>query len=251
MIENKLLKLKEDTINIVIDFELTQRHMSFLKHVYIVHFKDLILEEKKLFLENDIMFKSIQMEIKKVGQDKIDELIENAKLQYQKIEETINYEYSQASKIVEKCKLYTIEEMEEADDIMRKYCRLYHPAIKVTNNNFDISFYNNLCSLYRNGNLEGCKTLFEKYKDALQSVDNNIELKEEAYSKTLKNISDLIKKNQNDFPLNKSELLSTEEGITREYGEYRDKIYKLKEINLALHKDFILKFNKDFIISLK
>ena len=225
---------KETLIEYIIHFEQLQRKVNLLKTSYILEFHKELEEDIKLNIENDALLQAIAMKTGGKKDEDIHGFLEQKKTKFYDQQRIFYQQYNSAKSIEKQCSKYTPKDMEVLDDTFKAYCTKYHPLVHIKATENERNLYPLIITVYRMGNLQGFNSL----------------LKENAneYLKSIQDLREMISKLKQEFPLNKEEMFYKEDALIREQMELREKIYQLRDMNKALHKDFLLQFSFDFKI---
>ncbi|MDE5867902.1 MAG: hypothetical protein K2H02_03060, partial [Anaeroplasmataceae bacterium] len=127
----------------------------------------------------------------------------------------------------------------------------YHPVLKGHSTMSERSAFSSLCMVYRMGNIAGFRNLLNETKDLFSVpviTEEEYEPLAKLYQESYQNLSSLLTKQRNEFPLNRESLFQSSEEITKEYGLLRQSNYDLRQMNKAIHQDFTSHFNIDFTL---
>lgn len=249
MNKEEFLELKENLTNVVIEYELLQRKATFLNNSYLLEFHDELSAQRYLHYENQYLTSAIVMKNDGKSDAEIKEFLDNCQKEFKNIINNFEFQYRTAKELEKKCSKYTLADMQALDFEMIDYIKLYHPVIKFHSTNNEKNIYNMLINMYRFGNISGFRTLLNNNKDNLKAATISEEDYDSAahyYNLSLKNISSLLYKLKNEFPLNNEELFKDEKKLNDENFILRQKNNELRTINKKIHKDFVINFNFDF-----
>ncbi len=242
-------KIKEKLINYILDFEILQRKANLLNTSYLLEFHKEIEEEHKLKYENDGLIQAISFAAKGKSENEIKALLEQIRKSYVDYQRHYYQQYNQAKNLEKLCSKYTKEDMEVLDDSFKKYCENYHPLIHIHASEAEKNLYPLLISIFRMGNLQGFKSFLKENEGIFTQEDieeKGYEFYIAEYQKSILDLQKLIINLKQAFPLNKEDMFYKEELLTREQMDLRENIYNLRDMNKALHKDFLLQFSFDF-----
>ncbi|MDE5566006.1 MAG: hypothetical protein K2I77_03360, partial [Anaeroplasmataceae bacterium] len=232
----------------VLDYEVTQRKIYFLKNSYMVEFFKNLEEKLYLEYENKYMVEAIA---KKDEIESIETLLEENKKSFETILNGFHKEIESAKDLERRCRNYTIKDMENLDQEFMDFCILYHPVLKGHSTMSERSAFSSLCMVYRMGNIAGFRNLLNETKDLFSVpviTEEEYEPLAKLYQESYQNLSSLLTKQKNEFPLNRESLFQSSEEITKEYGLLRQSNYDLRQMNKAIHQDFTSHFNIDFTL---
>lgn len=240
---------KESLVEHIIFFEQLQRKINLLNTTYKLEFHKEIEEQMKLNFENDALLQGISMKASGKSNDEIQSVLDQIKNAYFEQQRKLYQQYNSAKALEKQCSKYTPKDMETLDETFKTYCTKYHPLVHLKATEAERGFYPLLITVYRMGNLEGFKNLLKENESLLTEfviLSEEYDAYAKEYLSTIQNLREMVSKLQQEFPLNKEEMFYKEESLIREQMELREKIYQTKDMNKALHKDFILNFEFDF-----
>ena len=248
MTKEEFLIVKEELINVIINFELLKRKSNFLKQTYLLELSDEIRSEMKYSFENEVMLDSIKKVNEKINLDQIKKDIVLAKEELTKKLENFEINLKSAQELSHRCEVYTLEDMQEFDLRFADFCKLYHPVLKGKVSEVEKTMFNLLSKLYQDGNIEAFDKLYKECESKFSALDINSNFDGYAYfyRESIKNLNNLIIKMQNSFPLNIEDKFLNYDSITALIGEKRETVYDLRELNKAIRKDFKLNFDVEF-----
>ncbi|MDE7100394.1 MAG: hypothetical protein K2O05_00900, partial [Anaeroplasmataceae bacterium] len=240
--------IKDSLTKLVLDYEVTQRKIYFLKNSYMVEFAKLLEEKLYLEYENKYMVEAIS---KKDEIDSIETLLEENKKSFETILNSFHKEIEAAKDLERRCRNYDIKDMENLDQEFMDFCIQHHPVLKGRSSMNERSAFSSLCMVYRMGNIAGFRNLLNETKELFTLTTINEEEYEpvaKLYQDSYRNLTSLMAKQKSEFPLNRENLFQSSEEITKEYGLLRQSNYDLRQMNKAIHKDFTSHFNIDFTL---
>lgn len=246
MEKEEFLAIKDNLTKLVLDYEVTQRKIYFLTNSYKVEFFEILEEKLYLEYENKYMVEAIA---KKDEIDSIEALLEENKKSFETVLKGFNNEIESAKDLERRCRNYTIKDMEKLDQEFMDFCIQYHPVLKGRSSMNERSAFSSICMVYRMGNIAGFRNLLNETKNLFTSpviTEEEYEPLAKIYQESYQNLTSLMAKQKNEFPLNRESLFQSSEEITKEYGLLRQSNYNLREMNKAIHQDFINHFNIDF-----
>ena len=242
---------KETLIEYIIHFEQLQRKVNLLKTSYILEFHKELEEDIKLNIENDALLQAIAMKTGGKKDEDIHGFLEQKKTKFYDQQRIFYQQYNSAKSIEKQCSKYTPKDMEVLDDTFKAYCTKYHPLVHIKATENERNLYPLLITVYRMGNLQGFNSLLKENESLLTEVEileSEFDSYANEYLKSIQDFREMISKLKQEFPLNKEEMFYKEDALIREQMELREKIYQLRDMNKALHKDFLLQFSFDFKI---
>lgn len=248
MEKEEFLAIKDNLTKLVLDYEVLQRKIYFLKNSYMVEFSKLLEEKLYLEYENKYMIEAIA---KKDKIDSIEALLEENKKSFETVLNVFHKEIESAKDLECRCRNYTIKDMKNLDQEFMDFCIQYHPVLKGHSSMNERSAFSSICMVYRMGNIAGFRNILNETKDLFTLPTINKEEYEplaKIYQDSYQNLTSLMTKQQNEFPLNRESLFQSSEEITKEYGLLRQSNYDLRQMNNAIHQDFKNHFNTDFTL---
>lgn len=251
MTKEQFLELKEQLKNTIIEYEQLQRTSNFIKQAYLIQFSQELEEETYLNEENKVMMAAIKMKADQQTNQQIEEYLSQAKKEMKVKNDQFHTNLALAKDMEKRCSHYNPIDMQKLDQEYAEYCSVYHPIMKAHSTDMEKSIYNTLSMLYRMGNLQGFRGFLQENKDLLTSapiLEEDYDSLAVFYRMSIDNLSALIEKNKNSFPLTHTKYVSTYDDITAHIGQLREKLYQLKEMNQALHQDFKVQFSMDYNI---
>lgn len=251
MTREEFLNLKDELTKVVLDYEVLQKKIYFLQQSYFIEFSEELEQELYIKIENDAMIGAIALMSEGKTESEIATFLEEKKKFLTQEVSALSLRVKNAEDMAKRCSHYTPTDMQSLDEEFKNYCVFYHPVIKAHSTENERTLYNTLITMYRIGNLSGFRGLLTENKDVFTStavLEEEYDSIAKFYQQSITNLSNLIGRALQSFPLNKEAVLISEEGNTREHGLLREKNYNLREINRELHKDFEHHFHYDFQI---
>lgn len=248
---NLFEQTKQELINLVIEFEKTERKKSILNNLYYLHFFKELEQQRYLQYENDYLIKAIAMKSDGKEENEVKEFLEQCRKEFSSNMQAFYRQYQIAQQFERFSKNYTKEDFEKNDEKYEWYCANYHPLIKVHCTASEQVLYSSLNFLYRLGNITGVNNLLEENQKTLSStevLDSEKENLLQIYQKTISDIKETLSKTKDDFPLNKENVFFDDNLLTREEIYLREKNYQVREMNKAIQKDFQQHFSFEFTL---
>lgn len=210
---------------------------GLLKDINYITFENNLLKDGMEKLKNNQSLEDINkylLENKKKVNDTIAQLV-TRDIYYKKV-------YDSAYQFLSK-------ENEELEEIYKDYCLKHHPAVRAFISKQEEELSNYLKKEYFEDNLENLKTLLEKN----QGVFINDEIEESKfndvsghYFKLRKNMNVERQTRLQKYPYIKENVFKDDLSIASEEADLRIQLKKLKDLNEALHKDYVANFGNDF-----
>ena len=249
MLKEEFLSLKDNLINTVIEFERLQRKSNFLRQTYLLELSDQIKSEFTYRSENEIMLKSIKL--KKDGSSiaEIEKMIAKGKADLNSKNKNFEKQLASAVELSERCKGYSISDMEKMDADFADFCSDFHPTIMAKASENLRNIYSILANLYRNGMIKEFYSFLEESKEQLiiyLPYESSFEGLSYFYNESIANLKRLIEKMKNSFPLNIEKSFESYDSMTTLIGNKREEVYTLREMNKAIRLDYFETFNKEF-----
>ncbi|MDE6655520.1 MAG: hypothetical protein K2J85_00845, partial [Anaeroplasmataceae bacterium] len=251
MYAEEFMKIKNELIELVIEFEQTERKINLLSNAYMLEFYEELQQQRYLLSENDYLIKAIAMKNDGKSKEEIKAFLEDCRKQFSANMQGFYTQYRMAQELGKKASNLSENDMNNMDEAFIEYCSVHHPLIKAHSTPEDRSFYSTLIMLYRMGNVMGFKKFLKECKFKYSSHEiteeeyNNIA---KLYLESIDNLKEISQKKKQEFPLNKEDIFYKEELLTRELMYLREKNYKAREMNKALQADFKLHFSFEFTL---
>lgn len=251
MKKENFLRLKEELTELVVEYEILQRKSYFIQQSYLIEFHEALEEEFYLKMENDVLINAIKMSVDGASDHQIEEYLKTAKEETEAKHQTFQKNYQQALDTEKRCRHYTPEDMKALDELFASYCVENHPMIKANCTDAERAVYNTLIMTYRMGNIEGVHAILKEAESIFEPAlveEKEYDLVGAFYHDCIVRLKNLLNQCKNTFPLNKSNIVDSYDGATQEHGILRESNYNLRKINQNLHKDYQMKFEKDWNI---
>lgn len=252
MQKDEFLKLKQELINKVIEFEGLERKISLLSQSYSIEFHQELEQQRYLQYENDYLIKAIAMHADGKTEEEVKEFLNQCKKEFSSHMQGFYQQYRLALDMERICSKYTQLDFESVDQEFIQYCSQYHPLIKAYSTEDERKVYQALITIYRLGNLEGFRNLLKESEHVFSSTEVSADEYEsiaKIYKESLEQMDGVIQKLTSPFPLNKEQMFYDDALITREHIYLREKNYQNKEMNQSLQRDFELSFSFPFTLS--
>lgn len=243
---------KQELINLIIEFENTERKISILNNLYYLRFFKELEQQRYLQYENDYLIKAIAMKSDGKAENEIKEFLEQGKKEFSSKMQAFYRQYQTAQQMEQfSNKKYTKGDFEKTDEKFEWYCANHHPFIKAQCTDFEKVLYSSLIFSYRLGNIAGVNKLLEENQESLSPTEVLESEKEsliQIYQKTIFDIKEMLSKTKEVFPLNKENIFYDDSLLTREEIYLREKNYQAREMNKAIHQDFQQHFSFEFTL---
>ncbi len=251
MTRDEFLVIREKLVEVVLEYEMLQRKIKFLRDSYFLEFEEILLQRLYLEYENQYMLAAIAKHTEGMAKEDVEVFLNQSKEEFKAVLGEFQQQIADAKELEKRCKGYTQADLEQLDKDYMQYCALYHPYIKYHTTMNERNAYQALTMLYRMGNIAGFRNLLKEYQPSFTSTDiKEDEFDEIAafYEKTYENLHSVIEEQKNQEPLCRESIFYDENLMTAEYGNLREWVYSQKEMNKEIHKDFSSHF--DFVFEL-
>ncbi len=249
MTREEFILIRDELTKVVINFEILQRKIHFLKCSYFIEYNEELEQELYLKYENQYLSQAIIKKADGESLESIAEYLESCQKEFDIIVRNFQNKYKNYQEMAKRLDHYTATDMEKLDQEFADYCSLYHPVIKAHSTPLESNIYSTLASLYRTGNVVGFRNVLLESKDSFTSTAVALEEYDviaSFYKESLENLKALTIKCGKEFPLDRENIFIDEAAHIREQTRLRENNYKLREANISLHNDFKLNFEKDF-----
>ncbi|MCM1130842.1 MAG: hypothetical protein NC310_03725 [Roseburia sp.] len=249
MTSEKFSEIKNELINVVVEFEQTERKIQFLNSTYLLEFYNELEQQRYLQYENEYLIKAIAMSSDGKTEAEIKEFLEQCRKEFDGQMQNFYRQHQLAKELEHQISMFTKEDIESLDLEFIEYCSLHHPLVNLYATIIEKNLYSTLISLYRLGNITGYKNFIKEFSSSFTTVEIPVEEYEKVvkiYQETILHLKNAIQQKKQEFPLNKEDIFYKEELLTRELMYLREKNYKAREMNKSLQKDFKLHFTFEF-----
>lgn len=240
---------KQELIQLIIEFEATERKINVLNNTYHLHFHKELEQQRYLQYENDYIVKAIAMKADGKTEEEVKSFLEECRKEFSLNIQAFYRQYQLALEMEKQSKTYTKEDLEKVDQDFKMYCSIHHPLVKAHSTTMERNIYASLIALYRAGNVVGFKNLLKEMEPSFTSpeieeteIENLISL----YKDSIEHLKEILAKSKEVFPITKENIFFNDQLLTREEMYLREKNYKAREINKALEKDFKSQFTFEF-----
>ncbi len=241
--------IKNELVELVIDFEQTERRIVFLNYAYFLNFHDELEQQRYLQYENEYLIKAIAMAADGKTEAEIKEFLEQCRKEFEANIHNFERQYQSAQEWDKQLENYSKEDMEQNDQEFIEYCSTHHPLVKAYSSDLERTIYSSLIMLYRTGNVVGFKNLMKECRSNFTSSEISSEDYEKIavfYKESIEHFNSIKEKRNMTFPLNKADIFNKEELTTRELMYLREKNYQARDMNKSLQADFKLHFSFEF-----
>ncbi|MDE7263571.1 MAG: hypothetical protein K2N64_02795 [Anaeroplasmataceae bacterium] len=248
----EFLKIKEELIAKVIEFEGLERKISLLNQSYFIEFHEELEQQRYLQYENDYLIKAIAMHSDGKSEEEIKDFLNQCKKEFSRHIQEFRQQYRLALDMERVCSKYSQLDFESVDKAFVDYCSEHHPLVQAYSTEDERKVYQALITVYRLGNIEGFKNLLKESEHVFSStevLESEYEDISRIYKESLDQMKKVIQELTSSFPLNKESMFYDEALFTREHIALREKNYQSREMNQALQKDFQLHFSFPFTLS--
>ena len=242
-------EIKQKLIELVIQFETTERKINVLNNTYFLQFFSELEQQRYLQYENDYLVKAIAMKADGKTEEEVRSFLDQCKKEFSSHMQSFYRQHKLALEMENQSKTYTKEDLEKVDQDFKQYCSIYHPLVKAHSNEIERNMYASLITLYRAGNVVGFKNLMKEIQPMFTSPaveENEKESLVKLYKESILHLKELLAKSKDAFPINKENIFFNDQLLTREEIYLREKNYKAREMNKALQEDFKLQFAFNF-----
>lgn len=245
----KFSEIKNELINVVLEFEQTERKIRFLNSSYFLEFYSELEQQRYLQYENDFLIKAIAMSSDGKPEVVIKAFLDQCKKEFETQMQNFYRQHQLAKEMEHQISMLNKEDIERLDSEFKEYCSLHHPLVNVYATIIEKNLYSTLVSLYRLGNISGYKNFIKEFSSSFTTVEIPVEEYEDVakiYQDTILHLKDVLQQKKQEFPLNKEDIFYKEELLTRELMYLREKNYQAREMNKSLQEDFKLHFTFEF-----
>lgn len=249
MNREEFLSLRQNLLDIVIEYEVLQRKAYFIENSYILEFYVDLEQQRYVQHENDYMIKAIALHTEGKSDFEVQAFLDTCKVEFQGIMNSFQRRYTLAKELEQRCKNYDSEDIVNLDRDFIAYCSKYHPLVKAHSSEQEHNLYNLLISMYRIGNIQGFKSVLEENKSILKDdviKEEEIDKIAVLYQESLQQLKAVLEKQKNSFPLNKEYLFKDSMNLAKESVRLREENAGDREINKTLQKDFKENFSFQF-----
>ena len=222
-------EIKNELINVVLEFEQTERKIRFLNSTYLLEYYNELEQQRYLQYENDFLIKAIAMSSEGKPEVVIKAFLDQCKKEFDAQMQNFYRQHQLAKEMEHQISTLDKGDIEKLDAEFMEYCSLHHPFVNVYATGMEKSLYSTLISLYRLGNITGYKNFIKEFGSSFKAVEIPVE-KYETVAKisqdTIQRLKNVLQKKQQEFPLNKEDIFYKEELLTRELMYLREKIIK-------------------------
>lgn len=233
----------------VYSFEKFLKKGFVLEASYITIYNELLKDINYVTFENNLLKDAIE---KLSNNETIDSikiyLIDNRKKLNDSIAQLVARD-TYYKKVYDSAYSFLTNENEDVEALYRDYCLNHHPAVRAFISKQEEKLSNYLKKEYFENNFNNLKTLLEKN----QGVFINDEIGEDKfndisahYFKLRKNMNVERAARLKKYPFVKENVFKDELSIASEEADLRVQLKKLKDLNEALHKDYVSAFGEDF-----
>lgn len=249
MTKDEFLVIREKLVQVVLEYEMLQRKIKFLRDSYFLEFEEILLQRLYLEYENQYMLAAIAKHSEGMSKEDIQVFLDQSKEEFKAVLGEFEQQMTDAKELEKRCKGYTQADLEKLDQDYMQYCALYHPYIKYHTTMNERNAYQTLTMLYRMGNITGFRNLLKEFQPTFTSTDIDEEKLDEIatfYEKKYQELHSIIEEQKGQEPLCREVIFYDENLMTAEYGNLREWVYSQKEMNKEIHKDFSSHFDFDF-----
>ena len=252
MNKEEFLELQNEFALDVYSFE------QFLKTEYItdskynVEFFEQILENRKIDLENKLLFESLQMLQKGTPKEQIEEHVKKAKSLFAQEKDVSYRKHVNVKMIIDKMNSIPAEEINEFEEYFKEFVLENNPIVRFNTNKEASATYELLTRLYRDCNIAGFKQVYEA-NNKVFLIDKEVPAEKyvefsRLYYNTRKKFNSSVNQANARYPFNKIETLKDDASIAAERKALEEKNKSLLDINENLHKDYVSAFGVDLVI---
>lgn len=243
MNNKEFLDVQNTVIEKVFELENIKRREYFAQYKYMTIFSEYILEQAKLKYENIYMLEGIKA---KSENQEYDVASKKEELEAKMV--GFKRHQDMAKQVLDIYDKYSVEKLEELENIYKEFVTKYHPAINVKSSKEQVQVYQMLTSVYLVGEVEQFVSMYNELKDNLEElvIEDDLEQIINVYNQTIENLTNLIEKRKESLPFKYEDIINDESKITSELSRFREAIYELRNINKNLRLDWQLNYNNEF-----
>lgn len=249
MNREEFLSLRQNLLDVVIEYEVLQRKAYFIENSYILEFYVDLEQQRYVQHENDYMIKAIALHAEGKSDSEVQTFLNTCKVEFQGIMNSFQRRYTMAKELEQRCKNYDSEDIINLDRDFITYCSKYHPLVKAHSSEAEHDLYDLLISMYRIGNIQGFKSVLEENISILKEdviKEEEMDKLASLYQESLQQLKGVLEKQKNSFPLSKEYLFTDSMNLAKESVRLREENAGDREINKTLQKDFKENFSFPF-----
>lgn len=251
MNKQEFLELQNEFALDVFNFEQFLKTEFLTDARYNVLFFDELLANRKLDVENKLLFDTIKMK-ENNDASAIAEYISKAKAEFTKERDVAYRKHLNSKVIIEKIDAIPLEKKQEFDDYFKEFVLENNPVVRFNKSKEASAAYELLTRLFRECNIDGFKEVYNSNNKAFlvdkEVPENRYVEFSRLYYETRKKFNSALNQADSHYPFNKIPAVKDEEGIKKEKADLLEKNKSLKDINDNLHKDYLKTFGNDLNI---
>lgn len=249
MLLEEFLEIKRELVDLVIDFEQTERKISILNNIYILEFFEDLEQQRYIQCENNYLTQAIAMTKDGKSDTEVQAFLEQCRQEFSEFMKDFYRQHNAAKDMQKDISKYAKDDFEKIDQEFKEYCMVHHPLVKAHYSEMERNIYSMLIMLYRLGNTTAFRKMLHESSSSFTSPEvkpEEFETISKLYEETIQHLKSLKEHRNEVFPLNIEDIFYKEELLTREQISLRERNYQYREINKALHADFKLHFSFEF-----
>lgn len=250
MNKEEFLELQREFAQDVYNFEFFLKRELYADFSYNNVFFDELMTNRKLDLENKMLFDAIKMH----NESNLDvsKFIDKTRQDYANECDVSFRKHANVKALLEKNKELKEEDLKAFEEYFHEFVLENNPIVRLNQNKETQSVYEMLTRLYRENNIENFKALYNTNSEVFL-IDKEVDPSRyvefsRVYYNTRKKFNSVINQAPTRYPFNKEATLKDANSIEKEKKLLKEKEKSLLEANESLHKDFYKVFGKDILI---
>ncbi|MBQ9449275.1 MAG: hypothetical protein IJU60_05320 [Acholeplasmatales bacterium] len=250
MNKEEFLELQREFAQDVYNFEFFLKRELYADFSYNNVFFDELMTNRKLDLENKMLFDAIKMH----NESNLDvsKFIDKTRQDYANECDVSFRKHANVKALLEKNKELKEEDLKAFEEYFHEFVLENNPIVRLNQNKETQSVYEMLTRLYRENNIENFKALYNTNSEVFL-IDKEVDPSRyvefsRVYYNTRKKFNSVINQAPTRYPFNKEATLKDANSIEKERKLLKEKEKSLLEANESLHKDFYKVFGKDILI---